>query len=272
VGRDASSVVALLGNGDGTFRQGDRLAVSANAQQSVAVVDVNGDGRLDIVTPERLGIQALFGRGDGTFAIGPVSPLLGLLADIKPANLDGDAASDLLIADATPFNQRVVALRGTGDGTFVSSGAGTVGYGPEAVMAGDLDGDGRDDAVSVDSFSIFNTPSSFNSAPSFSITVLLGDGHGGFRSTRRYPTGHGPVSGALADFNNDGRLDVVVSAVGSSVVTVYAGDGAGGLVEVGRPAVVRQPQTPVAADLDQDGRTDIAVPGVGQLSVLRSIT
>ena len=80
------------------------------------------------------------------------------------------------------------------------------------------------------------------------------------------------MSGALADFNGDGHLDVAVSAVGSSVVTIYAGDGAGGLTEVGRPAVVRQPQTPAPADLDGDGRTDIAVPGVGQLSVLRNTT
>jgi hypothetical protein len=266
VGRDSNGVVALLGNGDGTFRQGDRLTVSANAQQSVAVLDANGDGRVDIATPASLGVQVLLGRGDGTFAVGAVQPLLGLLADIKPANLDGDAAADLLVADATPFNQRIVALRGNGDGTFVQSGAGAVGYGPEAVMAGDLDGDGLDDAVSADSFSIFNSP------PSFSITVLVGDGRGGFRSTRHYPTAYGPVSGALADFNGDGRLDVAVSAVGSSVVTIYAGDGAGGLTEAGRLAVARQPQTPVAADVDGDGRTDIAVPGVGQLSVLRNRT
>jgi hypothetical protein len=133
-------------------------------------------------------------------------------------------------------------------------------------MAGDLDGDGRDDAVSVDSFSVFNAP------PSFSITVLLGDGRGGFRASRAYATGDGPVSGALSDFNGDGLLDVAVSAVGNSVVTVYAGDGTGGLAEIARSPVVRQPQTPAAADLNGDGSTDIAVPGVGQLSVLRNTT
>src|SRR4051794_19770392 len=52
VGRDANGVVVLLGNGDGTFRQGERVAVSANAQQSVSVLDANGDGHLDIATPE----------------------------------------------------------------------------------------------------------------------------------------------------------------------------------------------------------------------------
>jgi hypothetical protein len=266
VGRDDSGVVVLLANGDGTFTAKGRVSVSANAQQSVAVVDTNGDHVLDIVTPERLGIQVLIGHGDGTFSIGPVSPLTGLLADLKPANLDGDGVADLVVADATPLTQRVVALRGTGDGSFVVSGTGAVGYGPEAVMAGDLNGDSRDDAVSVDSFSVFNSP------PSFSITVLVGDGHGGFGAPATYPTGDGPVSGALADFNGDGRLDVAVSAVGSSVVTVYAGDGAGGLTEAGRLPVVRQPQTPVAADFNRDGRIDIAVPGVGQLSVLRNTT
>ena len=264
VGRDAEGVVVLLAAGDGTFVPGDRLPVSANAQQSIALVDANGDERLDVVTPERLGIRVLFGHGDGTFELGPSSPLAGLLADLKPADLDGDAVPDVVVADATPLTQRVVALRGNGDGTFAESGSGRVGYGPEAVMAGDLDGDGVDDAVSVDSFSVFGQP------PSFSITVLLADGHGAFGAPATYPTGDGPVSGALADFDGDGALDVAVSAVGSSVVAVYAGDGAGGLTEVGRFPVVRQPQTPAAADVDGDGWVDIVVLGVGQLSVLRN--
>ena len=264
VGRDSEGVVVLIGHGDGTFTAKTRVAVSANAQQSIAVVDTNSDGPLDIVTPERLGVQVLLGRGDGTFSTGAVVPLMGLLADIKPANLDGDGKADLVVADATPVTQRVVALLGRGDGTFTQSGAGAVGYGPEAVMAGDLDGDGRDDAVSVDSFS------AFNSAPTFSISVLVGDGQGGFRPPATYPTGDGPVSGALADLDGDGALDVAVSAVGSSVVAVYRGDGAGRLTEAGRLPVVRQPQTPVAADLDRDGRVDMAVPGVGALSVLRN--
>ena len=264
VGRDSDGVVPLLANGDGTFDAATPVAVTANAQQSVAVVDTNGDGQLDIVTPERLGVQVLVGHGDGTFSVGEVAPLMGLLADIKPANLDGDGVADLLVADATPVTQRIVALRGRGDGTFDESGAGPVGYGPEAVMAGDLDNDGRDDAVSVDSFSAFNAP------PTFSITVLLGDGQGGFRPPATYPTGDGPVSGELADFDDDGALDVAVSAVGSSVVTLYSGDGTGELTEAGRLPVVRQPQTPAAADLDGNGSIDIAVPGVGELSVLRN--
>jgi hypothetical protein len=265
VGRDSGGVLPMLAKGDGTFEVGDHLSVSSNAQQSVSVMDANGDGHLDVVTPESLGIRTLLGHGDGSFSSGPMSPLTGLLADLKLADLDGDPVADLLVADATPLTQRVVALRGNGDGSFVESGSGTVGYGPEAVMAGDLDGDHRDDAVSVDSFSAFNDP------PSFSITVLLGDGSGGFSSSQTYPTGDGPVSGALADFDADGALDVAVSAVGSSDVTVYAGDGAGGLEHAGRLAVVNQPQTPVGTDLDGDDRIDIAVPGVGQLSVLRNL-
>ena len=264
VGRDSGGVIPLLGNGDGTFTAAPAVPVTGNAQQSVAVVDTNGDGRLDVVTPERLGVQVLLGRGDGTFSVGSVAPLMGLLADIKPANLDGDGVADLVVADATPLTQRIVALRGKGDGTFDESGAGPVGYGPEAVMAGDLDRDGRDDAVSVDSFSGLNSP------PTFSITVLLGDGQGGFRPPATYPTGDGPVSGALADFDDDGALDVSVSAVGSSEVAVYAGDGRGGITEAGRLPVVRQPQTPAVADFDGNGTIDIAVPGVGALSVLRN--
>lgn len=264
VGRDTSGVVVMLANGDGSFRVSGRTALSGNAQQSIAVTDVNADGRVDVATPERDGVRVLFGSGDGTLAAGPLSPLVGLLSDIEPADLEGDGKVDLLVADATPLRQRIVALRGSGDGRFTESGSGVVGYGPEAVMGGDLDGDGRADAVSVDSFSAFNSP------PRFSITVLLGDGAGAFRSATTLVTGNGPVSGALGDFNNDRVLDIAVSAVGSSIVTIYRGNGAGGFTEVLRPSVARQPQTPVAADFDGDQRVDLVVPGVGSMSVLRN--
>jgi hypothetical protein len=261
VGRTGDQVVIMLGSGDGTFVAASRIAVSSNAQQAIAVLDANADHRPDIATPTPSGVQTFLGAGDGTFAPGPTAPLLGLLSDLTPADLDGDGRADLAVVDATPLTQRIVALRGGGDGSFGESGSGAVGWGPEGVMAGDLDGDGYDDAISVDSFS----------GPAFSISVLRSDGHGGFGAATHHPTSDGPVSGAVGDLDRDGDLDAVVSGVGAAAVTIYAGDGAGGLAVVSETPVAPFPQTPVIADLDGDDLADIAVPGPGQLSILRNL-
>jgi hypothetical protein len=264
VGTNGLQVTVWLGNGDGTFRVGQQIAVVSNVQPALAVFDTNRDGNLDIVIPTPLGIQVLLGRGDGTFFYGPLTPLIGLLSDLSPANFNGDAIPDLAVVDATPLLQRVIALRGNGDGSFTQTGSGPVGYGPESVIAGDLNGDGIDDVVTSDSFSIFSSLSSF------SISVLLSDGHGGFGPPTHYRVGAGPVSAALADFNGDGHLDVVVSAVAAGVVTVYAGDGTGHLTQVAEPKVTPFPQSPAVGDFDHDGRPDLAIPGPGNLSILRN--
>ena len=263
-GRTGTQIVVLLGNGDASFRVGTRMNVLSNAQQAITVLDVNGDGVTDIATTAATGIQVLLGRGDGTFVLGPLTPLLALMADLKPARFDTDGNADLAVVDATPLNARIVALSGNGNGTFAITGSGAVGHGPEAVMTADLNGDGLDDAVSVDSFSILGSLSTF------SITVLLANGQGGFATGARYPTGKGPVSGATADLDGDGDIDVAVSAVGDATVTVYANDGAGRLARAGQLSVASFPQTPVAADLDADGRPDLAVPSPGKLAVLRN--
>ena len=262
LGRTGDEVVVMLGAGDGTFTTATRLAAPGNAQPAITVLDANGDLRLDIAVPAPSGVATFLGNGDGTFVSGPTTPLLGLLSDLTAADLDGDGRADLAVVDATPLTQRVVALLGNGDGSFVVSGGGAVGWGPEAVLAGDLDGDDFDDAVSVDSFS----------GPAFSISVLRSDGAGGFGPAAHYPTSWGPVSGAIGDLDGDSDLDAVVSGVGAAAVTIYAGDGDGGLAVVSETAVTPFPQTPAIADFDGDSRPDIAVPGPGQLSILRNVS
>ena len=261
-GRTGSEIVVLLGHGDATFRVSSRASVPSNAQQTITVLDANGDGATDIATTAATGIQVLLGRGDGSFTTGPLTPLFAVMADLKPARFDTDGNIDLAVVDATPLNARIVALRGNGNGSFAVTGSGKVGHGPEAVMTADLDRNGIDDAVSVDSFSIFGSLSTF------SITVLLGNGSGGFAAGATYATGNGPVSGATADFDGDGDIDVAVSSVGDAKVTVYANDGAGRLTQAAGLAVAPFPQSPAAADLDADGRPDLAVPSPGKLAVL----
>jgi hypothetical protein len=60
----------LLGNGDGTFKAPQTFAVGA-LPASVAVADVNGDRRLDVVTANNDSgdLSVLLGNGNGTFQV-----------------------------------------------------------------------------------------------------------------------------------------------------------------------------------------------------------
>ncbi len=61
------------------------------------------------------------------------------------------------------------------------------------------------------------------------VSVLLGNGNGGFAAKTDFATGVGslPMSVAVADFNNDGKLDLVTANSWSPTVSVLLGNGHG---------------------------------------------
>ena len=63
------------------------------------------------------------------------------------------------------------------------------------------------------------------------VSVLLGDGKGGFapRAAHRLPAGHSPNDLAAGDFNRDGRLDLAIANHETQHLTVLLGDGRGDL-------------------------------------------
>jgi uncharacterized protein (TIGR03437 family) len=145
-----SGLAFFKGNGDGTFQNATiaPLGSAGGFPQAMAVGDVNGDGKLDLVaTVETLvnGNQAitetvLLGNGDGTFRqLAPIStPATG--SALALVDLNGDGILDLVVGDSTES----VYLLGNGDGTFQSpiyfgSGASVTGF---AVTSWNHDGIG----------------------------------------------------------------------------------------------------------------------------------
>ena len=109
------------------------------------------------------------------------------------------------------------------------------------------------------------------------VTVLLGNGSGSFTVAGTFSLGASPEPAdhpdalALADFNNDGVLDVAVAAdVPTESVVVLLGNGAGGLGAGVDHPVGANPRALTVADLDNDGNVDIATanPADNSISVL----
>lgn len=266
VAMTVSEARILEGNGSGGFTEIGRAPLTLGGQVQPLVVDLDGDSDLDVVAPTFTAIQTLVNNGSGTFTVGPRTTVSGafVLSAIAVAHLDPGSTPDLFAIDGG--SSTLFALTGNGNGSFRQTGAlyGTS-FIPEDVAAIDLDGDGYDDGAVVGSFS-------------FSLSTGLTDGTGKFRSF--VPAsfqfgGPGPTSAAVADFDGDGRQDLVVSSLAnpaSGTLTVLAGNGTPGMKKIGAFSTAAFPQNPVLADYDEDGDTDIAVVSPGSITVLPNTT
>jgi FG-GAP-like repeat len=197
-------VAVLLGNGDGTFQTATTYASGGAFAASVAVADVNGDGKPDVVVANcapavygycwnnTSGVGVLLGNGDGTFQSVVTYDSADGADSVAVADVNGDGKPDLVIADSVGAN--VGVLLGNGDGTFrsaVNYGAG--GYNAGAVVIADVNRDGKVDLVVANYGS--NT-----------VGVLLGKGDGTFQPALSYASGgYAADSVAVADVNGDGE-------------------------------------------------------------------
>ncbi|MFY7964437.1 MAG: FG-GAP-like repeat-containing protein, partial [Chitinophagaceae bacterium] len=145
-------------------------------------------------------------------------------------------------------------------GSFTSSDmsvSGTFGTGtnPYNVAVGDIDGDAKPDAVvvnySANTFSVLR-----NTSSSGSIS---------FATKADFTTGLNPYSVAIADINNDTKLDVVVVNNGASTIAVYQNTSTAGTVSFATAKTYAtgasgSGSTGIAiADLDNDGWQDVLV-------------
>src|SRR5262249_42950553 len=91
------------------------------------------------------------------------------------------------------------------------------------------------------------------------VSILLGDGTGGFLPPRDTTVPTGPYAIAIGDLNEDGHRDLVVSHPARGSITLWSGDGTGAFAALSAIGHMRYPLSVVLADLDGDGHLDVAV-------------
>jgi hypothetical protein len=246
---------------------------------SVAVADLNGDGRPDIVVANSC--EAAGGQSDcsagGTVGVlianadGTVQPYVsydsgGIAASsVAIADVNGDGRLDLVVANqcvstADCSNGVVGVLLGNGDGTFQPTVTYVAGYGADALAVADLNGDGHPDLV------VANQCTGAGSCNTGGVSVLLGNGNGTFQPPATYNSGGQDAdSVAIKDVNHDGFLDVIVANQCMSKfncktggISVLLGNGDGTLRTASSYSSDGYTSLSVAvADVNGDGEPDI---------------
>jgi uncharacterized delta-60 repeat protein len=246
----------------------------------LAVADVDGDGKLDIIvsdydesivsvyrntcTPGNISSNSFATRVD--FATGAQPQ------GIAVADIDGDGKPDLLVANTG--DGTVSILRNTcvvGTLTTISFAPKVdipTGSGCDSVAVGDLDGDGKPDVVTANTGNATVSLLRNISMPG-SITT------NSFAAAVDIPVLSGPIQVAIGDLDGDGKPDLIVAFYLPQTVSVLRNTSTVGSLTTNSFAPMvdfsldGRGHMPAIADLDGDGKPDVAV--VTELNSLLSI-
>jgi hypothetical protein len=240
----------------------NQFFATLNAPGAIVSADMNGDGKLDLI---ELGfdqtIAVLIGKGDGTFASPKDYYVSGNVPEaLAVADLNGDGKLDIVVANNA--DGTIGVLLGNGDGTFkaqtqvqAASGKGTpaplyaVGTGPISITIADVNNDGHPDIIVAN----------FTDA---TLSILLNNGNGTFKTQTTMPVGLGPTYVTAADMNRDGKMDLLVNSSEDDSFGVLLGHGDGTFrIEVatrlGPFSTAQALQTMLVGDFQHDGKLDV---------------
>ncbi len=263
---EAGTLTILLGDGKGRFSPTVGSPVPAgHLPNDIAVADMNHDGHPDLIIANHQSpyITILLGDGRGGFRPAPGSPF-DVHSNPHPHGLAVGAfggTGNLDVVTDSWGNNQVELLQGDGSGRLITPGRFfPVGKRPyERLRSADFDKDGHPDIVTTN-------------LDDDTVTILLGDGRGGFRQAMGspFPAGAKPWQVAIDDLNGDGNADLAIIPYERDVadrrqvaVTVLFGDGHGGFSPMQTASLSLEgchgPNSIATGDIDGDGHRDIAV-------------
>lgn len=248
----------LLGNGDGTFRNGPP-ANGGHAANLIRALDVNRDGKVDLLTVGYYqGAVLILGNGDGTFqaprVLGPSNKSTG---GVAAGDVNGDGIVDIVVPAkltlSNPPNDILAMFLGNADGTFQPAVSIPDSRGLDAIELADLNHDRKLDLITgswaglavrlgngdgtygsptyladtdaamwitISDVNRDNAPDILATNNDRSVIVLLGRGDGTFQAAASHAAGSATRGVSVADLDRDGALDLIVTNLASNNVSV----------------------------------------------------
>ena len=294
----SGTISVLLNDGTGTFGSRTELPVPGSSH-AVAIIDLNGDGKNDVVVANDGGISVYLGNGDGTFHARTGFTTISTLHALRVVDVDADGKLDVIAG-------------GVGLDFFKGDGAG--GFAPvqhimttgltDSLSVGDLNGDGKIDIACANQNMLttllghgdgtFAAPITHGTTLGDARAVVLGDltGHGLDDLTAssyagptdqilvRLNLGGGALGPAtsfitggwtkclqIVDVDGDGLVDLVCNNAVSSSVGILRGHGDGTFHPHIGYLTAEAPFAVAVADLDGNGSVDLATANFGSRPV-----
>jgi hypothetical protein len=254
--------VLMQNNGSpGDFLNSVEFAVGAKPR-SIIAVDVDNDGRVDLLTANETDNNVSIVRQDpanpGSFlgaqniAVG-ASPM-----SLVSADFNGDGRADIGTANQGAGTVSVLLQDHNNPGAFLSPQSLASAPGTNALAVGDLNRDGRSDiaAVNLDTDKV-----------SILLNAQFADCSLDVVGALAFAVGNAPSAMTSADVNQDGRVDLVVCNNADATVTLLAGSGHGSFSTVGTLTTDPGPSAVTSADINGDGLTDLIVASVNSNTV-----
>ncbi|MGH8270920.1 MAG: beta strand repeat-containing protein [Gammaproteobacteria bacterium] len=251
------------------------------APRSVVVADVNGDGKLDLITANEVGdnVSVLLnttapGASIPSFATQQTFAVGSYPVSVTAADMNGDGKPDLIVANNNDNNVSVL-LNTTAPGASIPSFAAqqtfAAGSYPVSVAAADVNGDGRPDLIVAN-------------ADDNTVAVLLNTTSPGattasFTTATTFATGLAPDAVTASDVNGDGKPELIVANQNSHTVTVLLNTTVPGAATPSFAthqdfAAGTSPHSVAASDINGDGKPDLIAVNVNDstASVLMNTT